>query len=248
MIATPAGVASTLCFKRVLSELRKMKDDVDSFDGVSSGMVCVGGLAYSRRALLPEAIKRVLSAYPKIVVRTVESPIGALLAGMHAGEIDLLICAHPNPALLEGVSVEPIVRDPMGLFVSENHPLAHRQALSVHDVLRHPFILPPQGSVTRELLEGVFVEAAGQRPQGSVETASYSMIRYLLLHANLICFRSITTFDSEMPPGRIVPLDLEFELPERSICLLQRCGVRQTAAVSDFLKIVRQIASSSAAA
>jgi len=245
MIATPAGVASALCFKRVLSELRKMKDDVDSFDGASSGVVCVGGLAYSRRALLPEAIKRVLSSHPKIVARTVEGPIGALLAAMHAGEVDVLICAHPNPALLEGVSVEPIVTDPMALFVSGDHPLAHRRALSAHDLLRYPFILPPHGSVTRELLEGVFAEAAGRLPQGSVETASYSMIRYLVLHANLICFRSITTFDSEMPPGRIVPLDLDFALPQRSICLLQRCGVRQTAAVSDFLAIVRQIASAS---
>jgi LysR family transcriptional regulator of gallate degradation len=244
MIATPAGVSSTLCFKRVLSELRKMKDDVDSADGVSSGVVNVGGLAYSRKALLPEAIKRVLSSCPRIVVRTVEGPIAALVAAMQAGDIDVLICAHPNPALLEGVSVEPIVRDPMGLFVSENHPLAHRKALSAEEVLAHPFILPPQGSVTRDLLEEVFTKAAGRPPRGSVETASFSVIRYLLLNADQICFRSITTFNSETPSGRIVPLDLDFALPVRSICLLQRCGVRRTAAVSDFLDIVRRIASS----
>jgi len=244
MIATPAGVASSLCFKRVLSELRKMKDDVDSLDGMSSGLVCAGGLAYSRSALLPEAIKRVLSSHPKIVVRTVEGPIGALLAAMHSGEVDVLICAHPNSALLKGVSLEPIVRDPMGLFVAENHPLAHRRAVPAHEVLRYPFILPPRGSVTRELLDGVFVENAGHPPRGSVETSSQSVIRYLLLHSEQICFRSNTTFSSEMQPAGIVPLDLDFALPEREICLLQRSGVRQTAAVSDFLEIVRQIASS----
>jgi len=47
-----------------------------------------------------------------------------------------------------------------------------------------------------------------------------------------------------MQPAGIVPLDLDFALPEREICLLQRSGVRQTAAVSDFLEIVRQVASS----
>ncbi len=243
MIATPAGVSSTLCFKRVLSELRKMKDDVDSVDGEASGVVCVGGLAYSRKALLPEAIKRVLASRPHIVVRTVEGPIAALVAAMQAGDIDVLICAHPNPALLEGVSVEPIVKDPMGLFVSESHPLAHRTALSAEEVLGYPFILPPQGTVTRALLDEVFTKAAGRPPRGSVETASFSVIRYLLINAEQICFRSITTFNSETQSRRIVPLDLDFALPERSICLLQRCGVRRTAAVSDFLDIVRQIAS-----
>jgi len=244
MIATPSGVASNLCFKRVLSELRKMRDDVDSFDGAPSGLVCAGGLAYSRSALLPEAIKRVLASQPKVVVRTVEGPIGALLAAMHAGEIDVLICAHPNPALLKGVQIEPIVRDPMGLFVAENHPLAHRRALAAREVLRYPFILPPLGSVTRELLDGVFIEHAGRPPRGSVETSSQSVIRYLLLHSEQICFRSNTTFSSEMQPAGIVPLDLGFALPKRRICLLQRSGVRQTAVVGDFLEIVRQVASS----
>jgi len=248
MIATPAGVASALRFKRVLSELRKMRDDVDSFDGAPSGEVCVGGLAYSRRALLPETIKRVLSCYPKIVVRTVEGPIGPLLGAMHAGEIDVLICAHPNPALLEGVAVEPIVDDSMGLFVSRDHPLANRRGLSAEEVLRHPFILPQRGSVTRDLLDQAFARAAGGPPQGAVDTGSESIIRYLVLHAHLICFRSITAFDPEMSPEQIVPLDLDFELPQRSICLLQRSGVRQTAAVNVFLDLVRQVASSRAVA
>ncbi len=243
MIATPAGVSSTLCFKRVLSELRKIKDDVDSFEGTPSGLVCVGGLAYSRRALLPEAIKRILTQYPQIVVRTVEGPIGVLLAAMHAGDIDVLICAHPNPTLLDGVSVEPIVQDPLALFVSEEHPLAHRKALSAEEVLRYPFILPPLGSVTRDLVDDVFQSNVGRPPQGSVETSSSSVIRYLLLNSNQISFRSMNEFDTEPSPGRIVLLDLDFPLPNRTICVLQRNDVKRTAAVNEFLHIVRQIAS-----
>src|SRR3546814_7213686 len=77
MMATPAGVLGALCAKRILAELRKMKDDIASIDGGSSGLVCVGGLAYSRKTLLPEAIRRTLWAFPRIVVRTVEGPHGA---------------------------------------------------------------------------------------------------------------------------------------------------------------------------
>jgi LysR family transcriptional regulator of gallate degradation len=242
MIATPAGVATALCFKRLLSELRKIKDDVDSFDGVASGLASVGGLAYSRNALLPEAINRVLKHFPQVVVRTVEGPITSLISGMHAGEIDVLICAEPNPALLEGVMVEPIVRDPMGLFAAKTHPLAQQKKLSAGDIANYPFILPPLGSVTRKMLDDVFTRATGQPPQGNVETSSNAVIRYLLLHSEQICFRSIIEFDAEKPLGRIVPLDLGFDLPDRSICLLQRAGVRRTAAVDGFLGIVRQIA------
>ncbi len=242
MIVTPAGVSSTLCFKRVLSELRKMEDDVESFEGESSGLVCVGGLAYSRNALLPEAITRVRAQHPQILVRTVEGPIDSLITGMHAGEIDVLICAEPNKELLESVAVEPIVRDPMGLFVSAGHPLAGRKAVSAEDLRRYPFILPPLGSITRALLDQVFVETTGSPPEGAVETSSNAVIRYLLLNSEQISFRSRIEFNAEELAGRIVPLDLGFPLPERTICLLQRCGVRQTAATNDFMAIVREVA------
>jgi len=242
MIATPAGVSSALCFKRILSELRKIKDDVDSCDGVSRGLVCIGGLAYSRKAMLPEAIKRTLSTHPGIVVRTIEGTIGALLTALHAGEIDALICAQPSPALLEGVALERVVWNRMGLFVSSDHPLAGRSRLSAGEVLEYPFILSPAGTVTRGLLDQGFIKAAERVPEGSVETASYSTIRYLLLNSEMIAFRSIREFDMEMPSGRIVRLDLAFDLPGRWICLLQREGVRQTAATEDFLNIVRSVA------
>src|SRR5690606_4433403 len=109
----------------------------------SSGLVCVGGLAYSRNALLPGAIDRLLASNPRILVRTVEGPIGALLIAMHAGEIDALICARPESSLLEGVTVEPIVEDRMALFASSDHPLASRRGLCARDILEYPFILPP---------------------------------------------------------------------------------------------------------
>src|SRR3546814_6291093 len=38
MMATPAGVLGALCAKRILAELRKMKDDIASIDGGSSGL------------------------------------------------------------------------------------------------------------------------------------------------------------------------------------------------------------------
>lgn len=242
MIANPAGVSGALCAKRVLSELRKMQDDVASADGVVSGPVCVGALAYSHKALLPEAIRRVLAEYPEILVKTVEGPIRTLLTGMHHGDIDVIIGAHPNPDLLESVFLQPIAEDPTALFVAPNHPLAQCTRLTAEDILHYPFILPPAGSVTRRLLEEVFIDNTGQNLRRTVETASYLVIRNLLLNTDRVAFRSLSQFDDDWLDGKIVPLDLDFELPTRSICLMQRRGVRTTSAVDSFLSVVREVA------
>jgi len=242
MMATPAGTAAALSFKRILSELRKLDDDIASVDGVSSGLVCVGGLPYSRNALLPKAITRILAEFPRIMVRTVEGPIDMLLVAMHAGEVDILICARPGPALLEGVSIEPLVEDRLRLFVSHDHPLAGRRNLRARDVIQFPFILPPLGTITRKLLDAAFLEAVGHTPKGSVETSSHSIIRNLLKESRQISFRSVLEFSRELNDGQIVQLDLDFALPSREICILQRKGAVATSAVSDVLATIRQVA------
>lgn len=244
MIPTPAGITATLCAKRVLSELRKIRDDADSAGGVSSGQVRVGGLAYSRNTLLPKAINRILEDFPQIQIQTVEGPINTLLSALHAGEIDFLICARPHASLLEGVSVEPVVKDPMSLFVSHQHPLAEQNGIGPEDALAYPFILPPQGSVTRSLLEQAFLDCSGQMPKGTVETSSYTIIRHLLLNSPQIAFRSISEFGPEQQDKLLIPLKLGFALPARTICILQRHGVRPTAAMQDFLSIIHDVSRS----
>jgi LysR family transcriptional regulator of gallate degradation len=242
MIPTPSGISLAVHARRILAELSKMIDDVRSLEGEASGLACIGGLAYSRTALLPDAIKLALARHPGMQVRTVEGPIETLLAELHCGKIDVVICAYPDRSLLDGIDVEPITSDPMGLFVWKNHPLAARHGLHLGDLAAYPFILPPAGSITRTLLERFFRDGGGPRPTGRTETSSYSMVRNLLLGTEHIAFRSLREFATRAESADIVTLDMDIALPSRKICLLQRHGVRHTAAVRDFLKVVREVA------
>src|SRR3546814_4675086 len=91
-------------------------------------------------------------------------------------------------------------------------------------------------------LDETFVAATGRRPQGAVETSSYSLISKLLLSSNQISFRSMSEFEEEMRTGQIIPLDLTFPLPGRPICLLQRRKGKPTPAVEDFVDVIREVA------
>ena len=146
--------------------------------------------------------------------------------------------------MLEGSLVEPIIDDPMGLFVSHQHPLAGRQNVTAEDVLAYPFIFPPVGSVTRDLLEETFLKVAGRLPKGMVETSSYTIIRHILLNSPQIAFRSMSEFGVERQGNLVVPLDLDFALPARSICILQRRGANPTSAAQEVLTILREEAAS----
>ncbi len=241
MIVTPVGATLALTARRVLAEIVRLSDDLRSMDGPSTGVVRVGGLAYSRSAILPEAIRQTLAENPAIVIRTVEGPIDTLLAALHGDQIDVVICAYPDRTLLDGITVEPVAADRMALFVSHTHPLARRKGVTLKDVATYPFILPPAGSITRAHLEGTFREAAVAMPVGRAETSSFTVIRNLLLGGEMIAFRSSREFSTKNLDRHIVELDLATALPDRTICILLRRNLRHTQAVSEFLSVVRQV-------
>jgi LysR family transcriptional regulator of gallate degradation len=241
MIPTPEGVSVATSCRRIMSELSKVFDDVRSISGGATGLVRVGALAYSRTALLPDAIRQTLARYPDIRLRTVEGPIEALLTALHGGDIDLVLCAYPNRAFLDGIDVEPIADDRLGFFVSRDHPLAGQADLNLRDLENYPFILPPAGSITRRLLEQFFLDGGGKLPEGRAETSSYSLVRNLLMGSQLIAFRSCREFEGRQPNESIVLLTMERSMPSRKICVLQRRGAHPTAAVSEFLGVVRSL-------
>ncbi len=84
-----------------------------------------------------------------------------MLLGVH-GEVSAFreVLAHEavtkhhflNPRRLEGISVEELADDCMKLFISATHPLALKTRFRAQRLLDFPFILPPQGSATRDTL------------------------------------------------------------------------------------------------
>lgn len=241
MVTTPAGVNVTTTARRVLAEMSRMYDDVRSVHGPSSGQVQIGALAYSRSAVLPHAIKRMLDQCPEVSVRTVEGHIEQLIAALHGGDLDALLCALPDKSLLEGISVEPFVRDRLGMFVRGGHPLTGCGHISPQHLLEYEFILPPAGTMTRSLLEGYFSSAGLPPPKGRVETSSDALVRALLTDTDLVAFRTLRQFGKD-PGSAIVPLAMTISPPERDICVLRRSGARPTAALERLLGLVRETA------
>ena len=238
MVATPAGDSLATTTSRILSELSRMHDDVRSAEGVSTGLVRVGALAYSRTAILPQAIRQVLSNHPNVSVRTVEGHIDQLMASLHRGEIDVLLCAYPDRTLMDGITAEPIERDNLGFFVRPEHPLAARRKVPVAALSDYHFILPPVGTITRVLLESFFREHGLPPPEGRAETSSYSLVRALVRGSDSIAFRTEREFMGK--DAAAVAIDLSSPAPEREICVLQRRDAQPTAAVQTFLKQVRK--------
>jgi PAS domain S-box-containing protein len=120
--------------------------------------------------------------------------------------------------------------------------LATERRIAADRILGHPFILPPEGSATREALDRVFEREAGRAPVGTVETSSYAIIKRLLAQSQHVSFRSTKEFREEVAAGEVAALDLGFGIEGRMICILQRAGAIRTPAIAAVLALVRDAA------
>ncbi len=107
---------------------------------------------------LPPALKAFTRRHPEVRldIRFMDSE-AACLAVEH-GELELAIVTLP-PQPSPSLALDPVWEDPLGIVVSEDHPLAGRRRTTLSALLRHPAILPATGTYTRQIAEQAFRQA-----------------------------------------------------------------------------------------
>jgi DNA-binding transcriptional LysR family regulator len=87
-----------------------------------------------------------------------------MLAGLHAGRLQIAFLVRPRTAVLRGLRFEELMRDPLRLAVAPNHPLAQRRVVALADAVREPFIAYSRKDYPdyHELLARVFSATQGR--------------------------------------------------------------------------------------
>ncbi len=98
--------------------------------------------------LLPRVMRAIRKSLPRLELRLYEQQTAPLLAGLHAGELDLGILALPVE--LAGLESRELFREPFTLAVPEHHPLAAREAVRTTDLRGEKLLLLEEGHCLRD--------------------------------------------------------------------------------------------------
>ena len=126
---------------------------------------------------------RYLSDYtmknPGVEVSIVEWPTSESLAGLRRGELDLAMVALSDRIDLTGLSHTVVRRERYALVVTQDHPLAERDSVSVGDLAQERFIVTRPGTGLRSCFDYVF---AGRdvAPEIVIETNALSAMLALV--------------------------------------------------------------------
>jgi LysR family transcriptional regulator, low CO2-responsive transcriptional regulator len=154
LLLTDAGRDLFVRARLILSRLNEFEASVGDLRALRRGRLAVGLSA-------PHTAMPLLSAFlERLPATDLAVSIGntaTLLADVSACRIDIGIMALAEPAT--GLACTLVARQPIGICVRADHPLARRRTLHPADLDGLPLIVREEGSMTRQVALSIFAAA-----------------------------------------------------------------------------------------
>jgi DNA-binding transcriptional LysR family regulator len=137
---TRAGLIMLEEAKAILVRMERASRSVREASLASSKVLRVGAIDAASSSFVPEALVTFRSRHPGIEIKFVEAMTAPLVQMLEAGKLDIALLRpprKPTDCAFEILRVErPIV------VLSEEHPLAAREYLTMQDLVGEPFVVP----------------------------------------------------------------------------------------------------------
>ena len=148
---TEAGASLAARLDRLLDELDQTLQDVRDLGEARRGTVRVASSPTLSANLMPACIAACARQEPDIQLLLLDRIQQDVLGSVRAGEVDFGVVIEP--AAIDDLYAESIMRDPFVLVVPPQHPLAPRRTVRWADLSGHPLVLLDHASGSRRLID-----------------------------------------------------------------------------------------------
>jgi DNA-binding transcriptional LysR family regulator len=177
-----------------------------------NGRVAVGTVLTPATDLLPAAVLRLKSRYPKLHVAIEVDTSKSLLARLRSGQLEMMVGRILEPEAVGELDFEPLSDEPHCIFARAGHPLQQRDDLTLDDLAGAGWILPAEGSILRDRLTALFLSAGLDLPEQTIATTSLPLITQLLVQSDMLVALPRAVVRTSLDNHLLVALPVELEL------------------------------------
>ena len=124
------------------------------------------------------------------------------------------------------------------IVARRGHPLSMKSQITVDDLQRYPWIIPPAGSPRRRAYEHIFAETT--TPPALIETYSLSTIRISLAESDMLTVLSWVEVLSERAFGLLAALPFKVECDDPPVGITTIRGKQLTDVQNHFVDVFRK--------
>lgn len=244
----PRGVAPTwhgeVMIRRAsaaLAEMEAAHEEVMLGASAVGGRASLGTVMTPSTGLVPAAVQLLKSRHPQLRLAITVNTSRVLVEQLRAGELDIAIGRIPDPALASELHFEPLAEEAHRLVVRAGHPWLGRTALTVEELAKAEWILPPPGML-RDRLSAMFVNHGVREPADSIETMALSMIPLLLMAGDRIVALPEAMVQPYIEFGILAVLPVDIDLRLDCYGIVTRRKHHPTPAAESLLLALRETA------
>jgi DNA-binding transcriptional LysR family regulator len=153
---TEHGFALQLGAQRILDAVNAARDDLATVSGQVRGTVVLGSTLHRGTLDLAAVLVKARDRYPDVVVQLRQSARGSVgnLAAVLDGSMDIALTASPHPhGPPEGITLRPLVTEPMVFVCRRDHPLAGHASVTTSQLAKEQILRFPPGWGIRDIVD-----------------------------------------------------------------------------------------------
>lgn len=225
-----------------LAEMDAAHQEVMELLSGLSGRVAVGSVMTPSSGLVPEAVQRLKQQHHKVQVSITVDTSKILIQRLREGQLDLVIGRILDSESAAELNFEPLTDEPHCLVVRAGHPLLRREGLTLPDLAREGWILPPPGSILRDRLTALFLSQGLDQPRETVETISLPVISKLLLASDMLAPLPEEMLQAYLDTGLLAVLPFELGLRMDAYGIVTRKQHQLSPGAEALLQTLRDVA------
>jgi DNA-binding transcriptional LysR family regulator len=232
---TAAGEVLFAHAKRLLALRDEALTHVKELQSLEDGRVRIGANESAGNYLLPRLIQAFRRQYPKVRVDVTRQNSRQLLHDIRDNMVDLaLISFDPEEKDIEATAV---LKDPLILVASPDHPVAKRATAHIRDLGAEPFIAHTVTSQSRQKVVEAF-RSTDTPLRIVMEVAMIETIKKLVTMKLGLAFVPEMSVQDELARGELARIEVEGFQYERTLYLARRRSNSHSHAAQEFASMV----------
>lgn len=189
--------------RRVIYEAESCADRINDLNKLASGSLSIG-VTYSFSPILTETLLLFMKQYPKIRLDIYYKPMNELMELLKERVVDFVLAFKPTRSI-EGVESHILFQNYLAAIVSEHHPLASKEKVTVAELRTYDLALPSKGLQARNTFDSII--SAHDPLRVRIELNEVNILLKLIRQSMLVTVLAEATIHNETGV-KAVPLDI----------------------------------------
>lgn len=226
---TEAGEELLPYARQTLKASQACLDRIQDLQQMLTGTLNIG-VTFSFSPILTEALFAFIKLYPKVKINIYYKPMAELMKMLEHDEVDFALTFRPIEQNKE-IESHFLFNNHLAVIVREDHPLAHKESVSIAELEQYDLVLPAKGLQARNAFD-VMCGEGNYNLRVRVELNDVNVLLKLVKQSGMITILSETTiYNGE--GFKSIPIDLKIK--EMEGCIHIKKNVYQKRSAKEFI-------------